>query len=41
MVADFTPPAMMSVARAAERAAERIPLLRRVCAHNVVLAEKR
>jgi len=41
MVPDFTPRALLVAAAAAERAAERTPLLRRVCAHNVVLASKR
>jgi len=40
MVPDFMPRALIGVAAAAERAAERTPLLRRVCAHNVVLAAK-
>jgi ubiquinone/menaquinone biosynthesis C-methylase UbiE len=41
MVPDFTPRALLGAAATAERAAERTPLLRRVCAHNVVLAAKR
>jgi ubiquinone/menaquinone biosynthesis C-methylase UbiE len=41
MVPDFTPRALLAAAATAERAAERIPLLRRVCAHNVVLVAKR
>lgn len=41
MVPDFTPRALLSTATTAERIAERTPLLRRVCAHNVVLAAKR
>jgi ubiquinone/menaquinone biosynthesis C-methylase UbiE len=41
MVPDFTPRRLIGAAAAAERAAERTPLLRRVCAHNVVLAAKR
>jgi SAM-dependent methyltransferase len=40
MVPDFTPRALIRVAAAAERVAERTPLLRRVCAHNVVVAAK-
>jgi ubiquinone/menaquinone biosynthesis C-methylase UbiE len=40
-VPDFTPPAAMRQAAALERAVERTPLLRRLCAHNVVLATKR
>jgi hypothetical protein len=40
MVPDFTPRALIAAAAAAERAAERTPLLRRLCAHNVVLASK-
>jgi len=39
-VPDFVPPAALGAAAAAERAVERIPLLRRLCAHNVVLAVK-
>jgi SAM-dependent methyltransferase len=41
MVPDFTPRALLRVAAAAERAAEHTPLVRRVCAHNVILAAKR
>jgi SAM-dependent methyltransferase len=41
MVPDFMPRSLLGAAAAAERAAERTPLLRQVCAHNVVLAEKR
>ena len=40
MVPDFTPRALIAAAAAAERAAEGTPLLRRLCAHNVVLASK-
>jgi SAM-dependent methyltransferase len=40
MVPDFVPPKGLGAAAAAERAAERTPLLRRLCAHNVVLAVK-
>lgn len=40
MVPDFTPRRLMRAAARAERLAERTPGLRRVCAHNVVLAEK-
>jgi ubiquinone/menaquinone biosynthesis C-methylase UbiE len=40
MVPDFTPRALIAAAAAAERAAEGTPLLRRLCAHNVVLATK-
>jgi SAM-dependent methyltransferase len=40
MVPDFTPPRALRLAAAAERAFERTPLARRVCAHNVVLAAK-
>jgi SAM-dependent methyltransferase len=39
-VPDFTPPRLLGVAAAAERAAERTPGLRRIAAHNVVLAAK-
>jgi hypothetical protein len=41
MVPDFTPRGLIGAAAAAERAAERTPLLRAICAHNVVLAQKR
>jgi ubiquinone/menaquinone biosynthesis C-methylase UbiE len=41
LVPDFTPERALVLATAAERAAERIPLLRRLCAHNVILAAKR
>jgi ubiquinone/menaquinone biosynthesis C-methylase UbiE len=41
LVPDFTPERALGLVAAAERAAERIPLLRRLCAHNVILATKR
>jgi SAM-dependent methyltransferase len=41
MVPDFMPRALLGAAAVAERAAERTPLLHRVCAHNVVLAARR
>jgi SAM-dependent methyltransferase len=41
LVPDFVPRRLVGVAAAAERAAERTPLLRRLCAHNVILAAKR
>jgi SAM-dependent methyltransferase len=41
LVPDFTPPRLLGLAAAVERAAERTPLLRERCAHNVVLAVKR
>ncbi len=37
-VPDFAPPAVLPIAAAAERVVERTPLLRRLCAHNVVVA---
>jgi len=40
MVPDFTPRTALGVAAAAERAVERTPLIRRLAAHNVVLATK-
>ena len=40
MVPDFTPKLAVGLAAAAERAVERTPLLRRLCAHNVILAAK-
>jgi SAM-dependent methyltransferase len=41
LVPDFVPPALLGVARAGERVVERIPGLRRLCAHNVILARRR
>jgi SAM-dependent methyltransferase len=41
MVPDFTPRGALRAAAAAERVVERAPLVRRLCAHNVVLAAKR
>jgi SAM-dependent methyltransferase len=40
LVPDFVPPRLLGVAAAAERTAERVPLLRRLCAHNVILAAR-
>lgn len=40
LVPDFTPRRLLPAAAALERAAERTPLLRERCAHNVVLAAK-
>jgi SAM-dependent methyltransferase len=40
LVPDFTPRRLLRPAAALERAAEHTPVLRRRCAHNVVLAEK-
>jgi SAM-dependent methyltransferase len=39
-VPDFTPSRALRLAAAVERAVEGIPLLQRLCAHNVVLASK-
>lgn len=41
LVPDFVPPALLGVARAGERVVERVPGLRRLCAHNVILAGRR
>jgi len=41
LVPDFVPPALLGVARAGERVVERVPGLRRLCAHNVILARCR
>jgi SAM-dependent methyltransferase len=41
LVPDFVPRQLLGVAAAIERAAEQIPVLRRRCAHNVVVALKR
>jgi len=38
LVPDFVPAPLLPAAAAAERVAERVPLLRRLCAHNVVVA---
>ena len=38
LVPDFTPPPFVRAAAALEKAVEATPLLRRLCAHNVVLA---
>jgi ubiquinone/menaquinone biosynthesis C-methylase UbiE len=40
MVPDFTPPAALGAAQAVERVVERTPLVRRLGAHNVILATK-
>ena len=40
MVPDFTPPLAIRAAAALERGVERVPILRRITAHNVVLATK-
>jgi len=40
LVPDFTPPRLLGVASAVERTAERTPVLRHRCAHNVVVAAK-
>jgi hypothetical protein len=41
LVPDFVPRRLLPVAAAAEHGVERTPLLRRLAAHNVVLATKR
>lgn len=40
LVPDFTPPRLLGLAERTERLVERVPGLRRLCAHNVVLARK-
>jgi SAM-dependent methyltransferase len=40
MVPDFAPRRLIRAAVAGERIAERTPLLRRICAHNVIVAQK-
>ncbi len=40
LVPDFAPPALMPLVATLERAVEAVPGLRRLCAHNVVLAVK-
>jgi ubiquinone/menaquinone biosynthesis C-methylase UbiE len=39
LVPEFIPPALLGLTVAGERLAERLPGVRRLCAHNVVLAE--
>jgi SAM-dependent methyltransferase len=41
LMPDFVPARLLPAAAAFERAVERTPLVRRACAHNVVLATKR
>jgi SAM-dependent methyltransferase len=38
LVPDFVPPALLGAAKVAERVTERVPGLRRMCAHNVIVA---
>jgi SAM-dependent methyltransferase len=40
LVPDFVPRAALRAAAVAEKAVERTPLARRLCAHNVILAER-
>ena len=40
LVPDFAPPRLLPLAAMIERGVERIPGLRRLCAHNVILAER-
>lgn len=40
LVPDFVPPPLIGAAAAAEGVVEKLPGLRRLCAHNVVVAEK-
>ncbi len=37
-VPDFVPPTLLPATRVVERAVERTPLIRRLCAHNVIVA---
>jgi SAM-dependent methyltransferase len=41
LVPDFVPPSLLRVAQAGEHIVERVPGLRRLCAHNVILAGRR
>ena len=41
LVPEFVPPSLMGAARLGERVVEATPGLRRLCAHNVVLARRR
>ena len=40
LVPDFAPPSLLPLAAAIERLAERTPVARRLCAHNVVVATR-
>lgn len=40
LVPDFVPPSLLGTAKRAERLAELVPGLRRLCAHNVVVATR-
>jgi len=40
LVPDFVPPSLLGAARVAERVVEKVPGLRRLCAHNVILAQR-
>jgi len=40
LVPDFVPPALLGASAVTEKAVERIPGLRRLCAHNVVVARR-
>lgn len=40
LVPDFVPPRLLGLAAGIEKLAERVPGLRRLCAHNVVLARR-
>lgn len=41
LVPDFVPPSLLGLAQLAERVVEQTPGLRRLCAHNVILAGRR
>ncbi len=41
LVPDFVPPSLLGLSARFERSAERVPGLRRLCAHNVVVARRR
>ena len=41
LVPDFVPPSLLRLSAGMERAAERVPGVRRLCAHNVVVARRR
>jgi hypothetical protein len=40
LVPDFVPPRLLGLAAGGEKLAEKVPGVRRLCAHNVVLARR-
>jgi hypothetical protein len=41
LVPDFVPPSLLGAVQVVERVTERVPGLRLLCAHNVILARRR